>query len=145
MTPSRALCGRLPPVSAATGRLTLAIVSRDIFVQDLPEGVGSVGEIPENWRPGGLHFGPAMVIDAVTQLVPSADFRDPTWGYIGLAGVDIEVDLHGATEPLQSFALHIRASDADAANALVGRLLERLGVRALDPEGAPETGIFGLG
>ena len=119
-------------------------MSRDIFVQDLPPHVGSVGEIPDGWRPAPLPFGASDVIDAVHELWPAAEFTDPAWGSVKFPGVDIEVNLGGA-DPLTGFALHVRASDIAAADTFVAALLDRLGARALDPEGAPTTGIFGNG
>ncbi len=56
-----------------------------------------------------------------------------------MPGVDVEVHVAEAS-PLESFALHVRADEAGAADAFVGRLLERLGARAFDPES--ESGIF---
>ena len=119
-------------------------VSRDIFVQDLPAGVHSVQDIPDDWRPQPLAFGPTAVRAAVLELVPEADFSDPCWGHVQLPGVDIEVSVPDATT-LTSFALHVRASDREAADLLITQLLDRLGLRALDPSGAETTGIFGNG
>ena len=119
-------------------------MSRDIFVQDIPPGVRTVADIPDDWIPSPLPFGPEEVIAAVRELVSDADFSDPGWGNVSLPGVDIEVNL-GHESPLDSFALHVRASDPVAADAFVTALLRRLDVRAFDPEGAEETGIFGNG
>ncbi len=119
-------------------------MSRDIFVQDLPVGAYGVADIPDDWMPQSLPFGGDFVVATLSELVPSADFTDPTLGHISLPGVDIEVSL-GDEDPLHSFALHVRASDAAAADILIARVLQALGVRAFDPEGAPESGIFGNG
>lgn len=77
-------------------------------------------------------------------LAPNADLSDPSWGHVVLPGADIEVNI-GHDEPLRSFALHVRAADEEVVRAFVGPLLQRLGARALDPEGAPDSGIFGNG
>src|SRR3954453_21470165 len=69
---------------------------------------------------------------------------DPAWGLVALPGAEIEINV-GGESPLDSFALHIRVSDSGAADEFVARLLDRLGVRAFDPEGAEGSGIFGNG
>jgi hypothetical protein len=118
-------------------------VSRDIFVQDIPRDVQSVQEIPDDWVPDALPFAASDVIAAVHELAPAADFSTPTWGHVVLPDVDVEVSLPDEV-PLQSFALHVRATDA-AADDFIDALLTRLKVRAFDPEGAPVSGIFGNG
>jgi hypothetical protein len=119
-------------------------VSRDIFVQDIPSSARTVTDIPDGWLPGPLPFGRDAVVAAVTEIQPEADFADREWGHVAIPGVDIEVNVPDES-PLTSFALHIRASDDAAAEVFVARLLTRLGVRAFDPEGAPESGIDGNG
>jgi hypothetical protein len=114
-------------------------VSRDIFVQDIPEGITTVDEIPDDWEPRPLPFGHSEVVAAVLELGPDADTSDPEWMHVNLAGVDVEVNVANVS-PLGSFALHVRAADPGHADAFIGRLLERLGVRAFDSESA--SGIF---
>lgn len=119
-------------------------MSRDIFVQDLPSDIDTVEDIPDGWMPQPLPFDADGVRAAVLALAPDADFSDPSWGHVVLPGADIEVNI-GDEEPLQSFALHVRSADEAAVREFVGPLLQRLGVRAIDGEGAPATGIFGKG
>lgn len=114
-------------------------VSRDIFVQDLPLGISTVDQIPDDWHPQPLPFGHAQVVDAVRELAPEADTTDPEWVHVTLSGVDVEVNVNDKF-PLESFALHVRATDRGAANAFIGGLLDRLGARAFDSES--ESGIF---
>lgn len=114
-------------------------MSRDIFVQDIPEGVTGVEEIPDDWTPQPLAFGAAEVVEAVRELVPGADVSNPEWLQVPLPGADVEVSLADES-PLESFALHVRASDGTAADDFVRRLLSRLDVRAFDPQA--ESGIF---
>lgn len=108
-------------------------MSRDIFVQDVPVGISGVDEIPDDWQPQPLPFGHAEVVAAVQELAPQADISDPEWIHVTLPGVDVEVNVTDES-PLKSFALHIRATDGEAADAWVRRLLNRLGARAFDPE-----------
>ena len=104
-----------------------------------PPSVLSVEEIPDGWQPQPLPFGHADVMEAVRELAPEADTTDPEWIHVSLPGLDVEVNVTDES-PLESFALHVRASDRGAADAWVRRLLDRLGTRALDPES--ESGIF---
>jgi hypothetical protein len=114
-------------------------VSRDLFVQDIPEGVRGIDEIPDDWMPRPLPFGTDAAVEAVLAAAPNADVSDSERIHVALPGVDVEVNC-GRETPLQSFALHVRATDQDAANTFIRALLTRLGARAFDPES--ETGIF---
>jgi hypothetical protein len=114
-------------------------VSRDVFVQDIPVGARSATDIEDGWKPTPLPFGRARVIEAITDLVPSADFAQPSWGGLDLPGAAIEVNI-GDDEPLASFALHVRETEPGAADAFIKQLLTTLGVNAFDS--AAEGGIF---
>jgi hypothetical protein len=114
-------------------------VSRDIFVQDIPEGITTVDDIPDDWQPQPLPFGHSEVIEALRELATEVDASDPEWPHVSLPGVDADVDVADRS-PLESFALHVRAADPGAANVFIGELLKRLGVGAFDPES--ESGIF---
>jgi hypothetical protein len=114
-------------------------VSRDILVQNIPQGATSVDEISDDWMPEPLPFGHAEVLAAVKQLVPDADTSDPEWIHLELPGVDIEVNA-ATKSPLSSFALHVRATDRAAADRVIAVLLDQLRVRAIDSES--DTGIF---
>jgi hypothetical protein len=116
-------------------------VSRDIFIQDIPPNIRSVEELPDSWRPSPLPFGHAEVVAAVRELVPSADFTDPTWGRVEILGAAIEVNVSDKPQ-IDSFALHVRAADQSAADQFVAQLLDRLNVRAFDPES--DTGLFSV-
>ena len=115
-------------------------VSRDIFVQDIPPDVHSVGEIPDDWMPAPLPCSLEQVRKAILAIASDADFSDPSWGRIVRPGVDIEVNL-GDADVLASFAFHVRGSDVAASEMLVADVLAILGLRAFDPEG-DESGIF---
>jgi hypothetical protein len=114
-------------------------VSRDVFVQDIPESITTVEQIPDDWEPAPLPFGHAEVVAAVRELVPDVDTTDPEWMHVHLGGGAVVVNVANVS-PLASFALHVRAVDPGAADAFIGRLLERLKARAFDPES--DSGIF---
>jgi hypothetical protein len=113
-------------------------LSRDIFVQDLPLGIASVEEIPDDFVPRALPVTRAQVIAVLCAEAPEADAEDPSWVTIAAAGrYHIEVNL-GSTERLESFAFQVRGgSDAEQ---LIKRILRQLDLRALDPES--ESGLF---
>jgi hypothetical protein len=111
-------------------------VSWDLFIQDLPQGINSISEIPDHFRPQPL--GPRHeLISRIKELVPSADFSDPSWGVIDGPGYSIEVNM-GAAEEVDSIGLHVRGGDLVV--GLIADLLDQLKVRALDPQS--DTGIF---
>ena len=115
------------------------VVSRDLFVQDIPRDATLISDIPDDWRPDALPFDRLHVVDIVRQVVPTADFSDPSWGHIDLPGVAIEISV-GDEIPLESFALHVRAADVAAAEEILTAILQRLGVRAFDA--SSPNGIF---
>ena len=123
---------------------TVRDVSRDIYVQDIPKYAMRASDIPDDWEPAPLPFLAERVIAEVRSLHPAADMSDPAWLQVDISGASIEVVVSDE-RPLMSFALHVRAANQAAADSFVSELLERLGVRAFDPEGAPESGIFGNG
>ena len=116
-------------------------MSRDIFIQDIPESAQSVEDIPDGWLPQPLSFGQAEVVSAVSAIAPGADVSDPGWLHVELPGVSIEVNVSDES-PLMSFALHVRANDQRSANGFISTLLGRLGVRAFDVDSP--SGIFGV-
>ena len=111
-------------------------MSWDIFVQDIPATAKSGNDIPADFAP--LPLGPrSEVIGRIQQVVPDADFSDPSWGIF--EGPDCSVEFNiGSDTNVESFAMHIRGGDAAA--GFVADLLSRCGWRAFDT--ASESGIF---
>jgi hypothetical protein len=113
-------------------------VSRDIFVQDLPPGISSVTEIPDDFAPG-LIGDRAQVLAAIQHAAPNADLSDPSWIVLTQEGkFHIEVSLAN-DEQLSGFAFHIAGGGIEA-ERLIAQILERLGLRALDTASA--SGLF---
>jgi hypothetical protein len=111
-------------------------MSWDIFVQDIPVGALSAGDIPEDFEPRPL--GPREeVVRRILEVVPDADFSDPSWGTVETPEYSIEFNI-GDEDEVMAFALHVRGGDASA--GLVADLLARCGWRAFDT--AAESGIF---
>ena len=106
-------------------------MSRDIFVQDIPEFAASVEEIPDDWMAEPLRFTPADIIESVKAHASHVDESDPSWLHIADAGIDIELNLDNET-PFMSFAFHDRSTDRDASDRLIASpyWLGREGVRS---------------
>jgi hypothetical protein len=109
-------------------------VSWDIFVQDLPQEVRSIADIPADFRPQAIG-NRAEVIRKIRELLPEADFSDPSWGRIDHEDWSIEVNL-GEDEECTGFALHVRGGDAVV--SVIAAILAHLDLRALDSQ----TGDF---
>ena len=113
-------------------------MSRDIFVQDLPAGVRSVADIPDDFVPQPLGVTRSQILAAIQAEAPEYDARDPTWITLDSPGkYDIEISI-GNREPIKSFAFHVRGGRES--ELLIKRILDRLDLRALDPES--ESGVF---
>lgn len=112
-------------------------MSYDIFIQDIPHGIKSVREIPDDFTPAsiGERF---RVIDVIKELAPHANFSDPSWGIINVDSTyHIEVNL-GESEVLDSFAFHV--AGGREAMQLITQILKRLQLRGLDPQN--DSGLF---
>lgn len=103
-------------------------MSWDVLFQDLPAGIASIAEIPDDFVPGPL--GPrSEVIARIRARIPEVDFRDPSWGRLEGPAFSIELNL-GEKEVADSLMLHVRG-DAEALGA-VSVIAEALDRRALD-------------
>jgi hypothetical protein len=114
-------------------------MSWDIFVQDLPEKARTVEEIPDDFAPSPI-CKRSQIIDKIREIVPAADFSDPSWGHIRGDNWSIEVNM-GKDEECRGFCFHLRGGDAAA--GVVAAILKELKLRALDP--AHESGFFTVG
>ena len=115
-------------------------MSFDIFVQDLPLGVAAIDEIADDFVPGSL--GPrARIVEAIRRLVPEVTFDADGWADIERPDYALEINL-GVSDPVKSFAFHLRGDAGDTALFVVAAILEELGLRALAPGTA--SGFFEL-
>lgn len=115
-------------------------MSWDIFVQDLPEGIAHVDQIPDGFKPRPI-CDRSAILDAIRSVAPHAVTTDPTWVTIEVPGeYQIEVNL-GHEESQTSFAFHVRGGPE--ARGVIGLVLDSLDLRALDP--SSETGLFEMG
>lgn len=111
-------------------------MSWDIFVQELPEGMQTIDEIPDDFRPGVIGKR-SEIVRKICEAAPGADFSNPTWGVIDGPEYSIEVNID-EEEECTGFCLHVRGGEE--AVAVVDRILGRLGMRALNP--GSEGGIY---
>jgi hypothetical protein len=103
-------------------------MSWDILIQDLPKDAHCVADIPNDYRPNPL--GPrSEMIARIQQVLPGANFSDPSWGILDQAEFSIEFNM-GSGEICDSVMLHVRGGGSAA--IIVTRLLEQLNLCALD-------------
>jgi hypothetical protein len=105
-------------------------MSWDIFAQDLPRDAKSIKDIPEGFLPASIGERSA-IIAKIKEVVPSADFSEPSWGLIDGDGWFIEVNI-GESEICRGFAFHVRGGDAAA--GVVAAVLQHLNLRAIDSQ-----------
>jgi hypothetical protein len=113
------------------------ILSYDLLVQDLPDGITSVREIPDDFQPRGLGLTRTDLIEAIATAWREVNSSDPAWLTVDTADYSIEFNL-GADDPIDNFALHVRGG-APTFGA-VARFLDALSVQAIDVQ--DETGLF---
>src|SRR5258707_9772808 len=108
-------------------------MSWDIFVQDFPKNVKSAKDIPADYcaKPIGTR---AEIIAKILEVVPFADFSDPSWGDIEGNDWSIEVNL-GDDGPSDGFALHVRGA-GDEAVGVIAAILDHLNLRAFETSNA---------
>jgi hypothetical protein len=97
---------------------------------DLPS-VASIEDVPEDFEPRPLGSRQELV-RRIVEVVPQSDFRDPAWGLIERDTFTIEVSM-GRDDIVQAITFHVRGS-GDEAVAVVARVLDHLGLRAVDTE-----------
>jgi hypothetical protein len=111
-------------------------MSWDLFVMDLPLDATTIDDIPKDFVGAPLGSRSDLVA-RITDVVPEADFSDPSWGLIDGPDFSIEINM-GRDEQVESFAFHVRGGDL--AIGVVAEILDNLGLRAVDPQS--ETGAL---
>lgn len=104
-------------------------MSWDIFIANFPADIASVKDMPEDFKISPL--GPrSEVIARIQELLPEADFKNPTWGV--LDGKDFSIEfIMGHEEICKTFALFVRGGGSTAMT-IVARLLQHLQLRGID-------------
>ena len=103
-------------------------MSWDIFIQQFPDGVRRVAEIPDTFTapPIGKR---ADVVAKLAAAIPQIDFSDPSWGRLDGDGYQIEVGV-GDDDMLYGITVHVRGSDG--ALPFIPKILDALNLRAID-------------
>src|SRR5258708_7674891 len=109
-------------------------MSWDIFVQNFPSSAQTVEQIPDDYIPGPIGKR-SEIIAKISEVVPDADFSDPSWGHIRGPDLSIEVSV-SSDEPCMGLALFVRG--AESAAPIVSAILHHLNLRAI------ETGTGGF-
>ena len=100
----------------------------DVLLQRVPEGLASLDDMPDHFRPPSL--GSAQeVAERLRAALPGVDFSDPVRGKLRGEGFEIELEV-GADEACRSVMLHVRGGD-EALEA-VRRAAEALDAAAID-------------
>jgi len=116
-------------------------MSWDIFVENIPEYIKSIEDLQKyedfERKPIGKR---SDIISKIKEVVPEADFSDPSWGQIVSQDCSIEVNI-GEDEECYGFAFHVRGNEK--AVYVVAKIIEHLGLRAFDP--SADDGMFKIG
>jgi hypothetical protein len=96
---------------------------------DLPREAQTVDDIPKDWAGKSIGQRDRLITEILT-VVPEADFSDPTWGTVD--GPDFSVEISMGRESVDCITFHVRGGDG--ALAVVAAILERLQLKAVDPQ-----------
>src|SRR5574344_399098 len=105
-------------------------MSWDIFIQDLPQEIQRIKDIPDDFEPKIIGTRDS-VIKSLCELFPNIDFSDKTWGILDGSKFQIEFNM-GNEEHLNGFTLHIHG-DSEEAIDIVLKVCSQLGLKAIDP------------
>ena len=106
-------------------------MSWDIFLFNPLHEIKSVEELEADLSSKPLGSRSALIAK-IKDIVPTADFSDPSWGVITRDGWSIEVNI-GEDDTCSDLALHVRGN-GDEAIEVVTRIVEGLGAAAFDPQ-----------
>ncbi len=118
-------------------------MSWDILIQQFPDGVRRVADIPDTFTapPIGKR---ADVVAKLRSALPNANFSDPHWVKLHAGDYSLECSV-GDDDMLYGLTLHVRGSEAVLPH--IDAVLRALGLRAIDswtgeffdPEVAPHS------
>lgn len=110
-------------------------MSWDICIQDLPDGIVSVDDIPDDFVPREL--GPREAIISAVQAAAPIVLNAQGRGCIELQGGSIEVNV-GEEDPCARVSLLVRGDDSVLEHIVA--IVDVLGGKALDP--GSDSGMF---
>jgi hypothetical protein len=103
-------------------------MSWDVFAQDLPADARTVDDIRQDFVPAPIGSR-SEIIRKIKEVVPFADFSDPSSGEIEGEGFSIDVSTNG-DEEVTCVAFSVRGNDRAA--GIISEILTKLNLRALD-------------
>ena len=103
-------------------------MSWDILILDVAKEVKSVADIPKDFQPKPLGVR-ADVIRRIREIIPKADFSNPSWGILFADDYSIEFRT-GSAAVCDCISLSVRGGGNVI--PVIARLLAHLGVRAID-------------
>lgn len=104
-------------------------MSWDVLFQDLPDGLQSIADVPDNFRPSRPLCGRAELLATIRSIAPETDVSDPAWAVLDAEGFSIEFNI-GDRDPVTSLMLHVRGDDG--ALGVIRDLASALGRPAID-------------
>jgi hypothetical protein len=105
-------------------------MSWDVLFQDLPDGLKSVRDVPDDFQPTRPLCNPDELLAKIQSIAPDADISDPTWVVLDADGFSIELNI-GDHDPVRSITLHVRGDD-DGAIGVIQDLAAALGRTPID-------------
>lgn len=76
-------------------------MSWDILIQDVPVGVASVADIPDDFVPASIGLRADLIV-AIREIAPTSDFSDPSWGELATSDFVIEFNMGMTRSSTQS-------------------------------------------
>ncbi len=104
-------------------------MSWDISILDLPADAVTIKDIPSDFKPNPLGARSELIV-RIQELLPEADFKDPSWGILDGGDFGIEFNM-GREEICGGFMLHVRGG-GEIAITVIARLLQHLKLRGFD-------------
>jgi hypothetical protein len=106
----------------------------DVLFQDLPAGVRTIAEVPEDFRPkmlGRRH----ELLRRIARALPEVDFSDPAWGVLDGSDFSVEINI-GASAVTDAIMLHVHGQGGGAIEAVrrIARAIERPAIDCRDGE-----------
>ena len=112
-------------------------MSYSIWIQDLPACIQSLDDIPDDFLPGVIGVR-SDFIQRIIEVVPFADFTDPSRGLIDGSDFSIEIEMNAEQVEICNFSLW----GSSVGIGLVAGIVEHLHLPALHSGG---DGIFRSG
>ena len=105
-------------------------MSWDVSFQDLPDGLQSIADVPDDFLPIRPLCSRAELHAKIRAIAPETDFSDPAWATLDADGFSIELNI-GDEDPVMSLMVHVRGDD-EAVLGIIRELASALGRAAID-------------